>query len=186
MTIEEYSFVSADGHVVEPAELWLTRMDKKYRARAPHVESRDDADYYVLDGLAPFPVGLEGATMDDKIRGEISSVVGHRHGDTRPGAWDPEARIQDQQLDNVRAEVIYPGLFGLQFWTLSDPDYQRECWRVYNDWLSEFCAAVPGRLLGAGFLPMKGPIEWAITEARRIASKPGLASIAIPAEVECS
>lgn len=85
MTIEEYSFVSADGHVVEPAELWLTRMDKKYRARAPHVESRDDADYYVLDGLAPFPVGLEGATMDDKIRGEISSVVGHPHGDTRPG-----------------------------------------------------------------------------------------------------
>ena len=29
MPIEEYSFVSADGHVVEPAELWLTRMDKK-------------------------------------------------------------------------------------------------------------------------------------------------------------
>jgi len=77
-------------------------------------------------------------------------------------------------------------LFGLQFWTLSDPDHQRVCWRVYNDWLSAFCGAVPGRLLGAEFLPMKGPIEWAITEARRIASKPGLASIAIPAEVECS
>ena len=64
--------MSADGHVVEPAELWLTRMDKKYRARAPHVESRDDADYYVLDSLEPFPVGLEDATMDDKTAGKYA------------------------------------------------------------------------------------------------------------------
>ena len=176
-------YVSADGHVVEPADLWTTRMDRQFRDRAPRVESRPEADYYIIDGLSPFPVGLEGATMEDKIAGEITTVVGHRHGETRPGAWDPQARLADQDMDHLKAEVIYPGLFGLQFWTAPDVVYQRACWRVYNDWLSEFCAAAPERLIGAGFLPMKGPMEWAIEEAQRIARKPGLRSISIPAEV---
>lgn len=55
--------VSADGHVVEPADLWTTRMDRKFRDRAPRVESRPEADYYVIDGLAPFAVGLEGVAL---------------------------------------------------------------------------------------------------------------------------
>jgi hypothetical protein len=44
------SYVSADGHVVEPAELWTTRMDKRFRDRAPRVESRPEADYYIIIG----------------------------------------------------------------------------------------------------------------------------------------
>ena len=47
--------------------------------------------------------------MEDKIAGEINTVVGHRHADTRPGAWDPQARLLDQDMDHVKAEVIYPG-----------------------------------------------------------------------------
>ena len=43
-------YVSADGHVVEPAELWTDRMDARFRDRAPRVEARDDADWYVIDG----------------------------------------------------------------------------------------------------------------------------------------
>jgi len=173
------SYVSTDGHVVEPADLWTTRMDKRFRDRAPRVEPRPDADYYIIDGLSPFPVGLEGATMEDKIAGEITSVVGRRHGETRPGAWDPRARLVDQDMNHLKAEVIYPGLFDLQLWTTPDVACQRKCWRVYNDGLSEFCAAAPGRPIGAGFLPMKGPIEWAVEEAQRIAKKPGLSPISI-------
>jgi len=175
-------YVSADGHVVEPADLWTTRMDKRFRNRAPRVESRPEADYYVIDGVAPFPVGLEGVTMEDKIAGEIRASQGHRHGETRPGAWDPQRRLADQDLDHIRAEVVYPGAFGLQFFYIHDAEYQREAMRVYNDWLSEFCAAAPDRLLGAALLPMRGPVEWAAAEAERVA-KQGLRSVIIPAEV---
>ena len=99
-------YVSADGHVVEPAELWTDRMDARFRDRAPRVEARDDADWYVIDGVTPFPVGLEGASMEDKIAGEIKMMGGHRHADTRPGAWDPQARLTDLELDHIRAEVM--------------------------------------------------------------------------------
>lgn len=175
-------YVSADGHVVEPADLWTTRMDKRFRYRAPRVESRPEADYYMIDGVAPFPVGLEGVTMEDKIAGEVKSSRGHRHAETRPGAWDPQARLADQELDHIRAEVIYPGAFGLQFFYIRDAEYQREAMRVYNDWLSEFCVAAPERLLGAALLPLRGPVEWAAVEAERVA-KQGLRSVIIPAEV---
>ena len=45
MSLDENKFISADGHVMEPADLWVTRMDKRFRERAPRVESREDADY---------------------------------------------------------------------------------------------------------------------------------------------
>jgi uncharacterized protein len=173
-------YVSADGHVVEPADLWTTRMDRRFRERAPRVESRSDGDYYLVDGFPATPVGLEGVSMEDKIAGEMNSPKGRRD-ETRPGAFDPKARLLDQEMDHVRAEVIYPGV-GLAIGAAPDGEYVRECFRVYNDWLSEFCAAAPERLLGVGLLPMKGPIEWAVKEAER-AAKMGLRSLGIPTEV---
>jgi predicted TIM-barrel fold metal-dependent hydrolase len=175
-------YVSADGHVVEPADLWVSRMDKRFRDRAPRIESGPEGDSYVIDGLIPFPVGLEGEVIEDKMKGKIEVMRGRRHAHTRPGAWDPKVRLADQSLDHVRAEVIYPGAFGLQFYYVKDAEYQRACIQTYNDWLSEFCSSSPERLLGAALLPMKGPIEWAIEEAERAAKK-GLRSVLIPAEM---
>lgn len=40
-------YVSADGHVVEPGDLWTTRMDRRFRDRAPRVDSRPKGDYYL-------------------------------------------------------------------------------------------------------------------------------------------
>jgi predicted TIM-barrel fold metal-dependent hydrolase len=176
-------YVSADSHVVEPGDLWVTRMDKRFRDTAPRVEPRPDGDYYVIKGIDDFPVALEGASMEDKIQGEIKKGSGHRQADTRPGAWDPIARRADMELDNLRAEIVYPGAFGLQFWYAPDAEYRLACMKVYNDWLSEFCSAMPDRLLGAGLLSMGGPIEWTIREAER-AAKQGLRTFLIPSKNE--
>ena len=53
MSLDQSKFISADGHVMEPPDLWTTRMDKRFRHRAPHVESREDADYLCIDGVEP-------------------------------------------------------------------------------------------------------------------------------------
>jgi predicted TIM-barrel fold metal-dependent hydrolase len=176
-------YMSADSHVVEPGDLWVTRMDRRFRDTAPRVEARSDGDYYVIKGIDDFPVALEGASMEDKIQGEIKKGSGHRQADTRPGAWDPIARRADMDLDNLRAEIVYPGAFGLQLWYARDPEYRLACMQVYNDWLSEFCSAMPDRLVGAGLLPMGRPIEWTIREAER-AAKRGLRTFLIPSKNE--
>ncbi|MBI3303777.1 MAG: amidohydrolase family protein, partial [Deltaproteobacteria bacterium] len=175
-------YVSADGHVVEPPDLWTSRIEQRFRDRAPRIESRPDGDYYIMEGRPPAPItGLEGAMMNEKMAGKIETIRPHRFADARPGAWDPHARLADQDLDNLRAEAIYPGI-GLGFFAFPDVEFQRACFQAYNDWLSEFCSVAPDRLLGAGLLSVKGPVEWAIEEAERVAKK-GLRSVSIPAVV---
>ncbi len=60
--------------------------------------------------------------MEDKIAGQIKSSKGYRHAATRPGAWEPQARLADQDLDHVHAEVLYPGV-GLFITSAPDPEY---------------------------------------------------------------
>ena len=51
--------LSADSHIVEPADLWLTRMDKKWRDKAPRIEALDESgDYIVIDGLRAAALGV--------------------------------------------------------------------------------------------------------------------------------
>ena len=183
--MSDFKFISADSHVVEPAELFVERIDKEFRDRAPRIENRGElGDWYVIDGIPPFPVGLEGASMEDKIAdGTVNKAVGKRHADTRPGAWDAAARLADQDLDNVGAEVVYPGNIGIYLPNVENGPYQLACARVYNDWLAELCAAAPSRLRGAGFLPLAAEPDEVIAEAKRIADL-GLASVLLPAKLE--
>ncbi|MGH7963379.1 MAG: amidohydrolase family protein, partial [Candidatus Binatia bacterium] len=112
--------------------------------------------------------------------GQISGII-RRNEEVRPGGWDPQARLADQDLDHVRAEVMFPNL-SLSFFVIPDAEYQRECMWVLNDWMAEFCAAAPKRLIGSAMLPTRGPIEWAVAEAER-AAKLGLRPVLIPCGV---
>src|SRR5262249_51761797 len=180
MATIDSDYISADGHFVEPADLWVQQMDERFRGRAPRIEARADADWYFIDGVTAFPVELEGASMEDKIAGEIKMMGGRRHASTRPGAWDPTARLADLTLDHIKAEVMYPGALGLQFWAAPDAAYQAECCRVYNDWVSEFCSSDPERFLGAALIPMRGPIELAEKRPQRAANPKGTKPLSTP------
>jgi len=105
MSIDETRFISADGHVMEPADLWVTRMDKRFRDRAPRVESREDADYLCIDGVAPTAAtDLIGTMANEKAEGKPILARNHnRYADVRAGALDPLLRLKDQDLDNLSA-----------------------------------------------------------------------------------
>ena len=139
-------FISADGHIVEPRDLFTSRMDSKMAAKAPHIESRDSGDFYVMEGFGEFAIGLsgEGTAATDKAEGKEIHMAGLRYEDTRPGAWDPVERLKDQDLDGIRAEIMYPGVFGLWCYNASDAELHIEIVRVYNDWIAEFSASSPG------------------------------------------
>ena len=62
-------FISADSHIVEPRNLFLECMDKRFRHRAPRFETRADADYIMIDGLAPRPsANFMGGFADQRSR----------------------------------------------------------------------------------------------------------------------
>ena len=86
-------------------------------------------------------------------------------GPGHPGGWDPNAREKEMAIDGVSAEVLYPTL-GLRLYSMEDAALQEACFRVYNDWLMEYCSAVPERLLGIPAISMYN-IDHAIAELQR-------------------
>ena len=61
---------SADSHVVEPADVWTSRMDARFRDRAPHIIKEANGikgDFFVCEGLQPSrcrPLPLPGLTPE--------------------------------------------------------------------------------------------------------------------------
>ena len=69
----------------------------------------------------------------------------------RPGGHDPTARLSEMAQDGVSGEVLYPS-FCLDLYGLTDAALQEACFRVYNDWIIEYCSVAPDRLFGIGNL----------------------------------
>lgn len=65
-----------------------------------------------------------------------------------PGASDPDLRLRDQDTDGVAAEVLFPN-YGMALFGIDDVETQQESFKLYNDWISNFCKADPKRLYGA-------------------------------------
>ena len=156
----ELSYISSDSHMSEPLDLWVERMDKKFRGRAPHMEpghNGQEGVWWVYEGYPPhdLAVGIAGG----KSRTEAEKAEFMKRGgyaDARPGGWDPAERLKDMAVDGVAGEVLYTTLGFRLFWLL-DPALQRECFRVYNDWLAEYCRYAPDRLKGLCLISLYDP-----------------------------
>ena len=87
--------------------------------------------------------------------------------DTRPkGGIDPKIRIQDMELDGVAAEVLYPTYTLALF--AAEQRVQEAVFRVYNDWVADFCKGAPDRLFAIPCLAVYD-IDAAIKEMQRCA-----------------
>jgi uncharacterized protein len=158
--------VSADSHVMEPPDLWVERLDRKLRDRAPKVVALPNKPgaYFVADGLDPTPVsaGFAAGKSGEALREHMQ----HGYEAARPSGWDPAERIKDQEIDGVEAEVLYATL-GLFLFGLDDAELQTASIKVYNDWLAEYCAYNPKRLYGMGLLPLDD-IDASLKELERV------------------
>ena len=61
-----------------------------------------------------------------------------------------ELRLADMDRDGVETQVIFGPIFQI---STEDPVLRAACYRVYDDWLMEFCKAAPDRLIGVPMLP---------------------------------
>jgi predicted TIM-barrel fold metal-dependent hydrolase len=158
----EPQLISSDSHVSEPPDLWVERLDIKYRDRAPRVtlnpEGQEGA-YFVYEGYPPhnLAIGLGAGRTPEELAAFLKTGT---YADARPGGWDPAQRLPDMELDGVEAEVLYTTLGFRLFW-LKDAALQRACFRVYNDWLAAYCSYTPRRLKGLALISLYDPKEGA-------------------------
>jgi predicted TIM-barrel fold metal-dependent hydrolase len=176
--------ISADSHIVEPRELF-DGLERRFGERAPRVqwdEQRGDvvsAPGVVGDGgvgpTAPVGrLGIAGRNLDDP---ETQAMIRQGYAGLRPGIVDPRERIKDQEADGVQCEVLFPSLF-FRVFGLHDPDVLIAAFRAYNDWLFEYCYALPDRLIGLALIPAHDPKAGAAELERTL--KLGFRGICLP------
>ena len=152
--------VDADGHVVEPRQVW-TSVPEEHR---PRIE-RDAQGYeHVVVGDREVLAVALGTLATPGAR--FSDPEGFRSlEEAWPGGSDPRARLLDMDAEGIDQAVLFPSV-GLYFWALDDPAPAVAIARAYNDWLAQYCAADPSRLFGAAMVPVQDP-EAAAAELRR-------------------
>jgi uncharacterized protein len=152
--------IDADGHVVEPVEVWKELPE---RFRPAIVADTLGFEHVTVDGVEILAVALGTLARPGSRFSEPDDI--RPLADALPGGSDPLARLRDMDAEGIDQVVLFPSI-GLYFWALDDPAAARAIAGAYNDWLASYCAAAPDRLFGAAMLPVQDPVA-AAAELRR-------------------
>ncbi|MDW3218234.1 MAG: amidohydrolase family protein [Acidimicrobiales bacterium] len=178
--------ISADSHALEGPEVF-EGLAERFGDDAPRVVHKDGEGDFItipnspgrsrnvavmalagtrLDYETPLPrehASKPGTgSIDDP---EIQAYFTGGYAAMRPGLTDGARRPDDQDLDGVAAEILYPGWFPM--FSLADLDLMVALQRNYNDWMHEQFVASRGRLIGLAALPVQLP-EVATAELERV------------------
>src|ERR1051325_2533856 len=159
-----YNVIDADGHILEPLDLWDKYMDPKYRDRAPRlvVDPATGKEKLDVEGqLLGSQQGMGGIGGVGARQGAVKSAE-MKYEEGRPGGFDPHQRIPDMDLDGIDAAFLYPSM-GLFAGAVHDPELASALCRAYNRWLADYCKPYPDRLFGVAMVPMQS-VEHAIRE----------------------
>ena len=178
--------ISADSHALESPEVF-DGLAERFGDDAPRVVHREgQGDHIVtpnmpnrsrnvavmalagtrLDYETPLPrehaSKPSAGSIDDP---EIQAYFTGGYAAMRPGLTDGARRPDDQDIDGVSAEVLYPGWFPM--FSLKNLDLLVALQRNYNDWMHDQQVTSKGRLIGLAALPVQRP-EVAVSELERV------------------
>jgi predicted TIM-barrel fold metal-dependent hydrolase len=163
--------ISVDDHVLEPPNLWLDRVPRRDRDRAPHVERDGKGEAWVYDGRRLPTSGLSAVAGKAKEEFSPEPVT---YAEMRPGCYDPLARVEDMDRAGILASLCFPSVTrfcGQLFHEASDREFGFVCLQAYNDWMVEdWCGAAPGRYIPLVLIPLWDPVL-AAEELERCAAK---------------
>jgi predicted TIM-barrel fold metal-dependent hydrolase len=172
--------ISADSHIVEPGNLWVERLDREFRDDPPRAErSEKNGHWYFVGAGMPGGTDFTHATSPGLSNDEVDAkVAAEDPAAGSPTSPAPADRLLDLWRDNTVADVLYStGAFEL--YHIPDPRLMTASFAVYNEWIAEYCANDPKRLIGAGLLSLNN-VENAVKELERCRDM-GLRSVMIPA-----
>jgi predicted TIM-barrel fold metal-dependent hydrolase len=178
--------VDADGHVLEPPDLWERYLEPDLRERALRIRKDERGlEYVEIDGRPSklmrggFPAGLGLMDRMGGIVYEREPKTGWGYLDNAPfGAMDPKERLARLDLENLERAILYPTLGVLWVAECEDEAIAQAYVRAYNRWIVDFCADSEGRLVPVAQLSLGDP-EAAERELRR-AAKDGVRGVWVP------
>lgn len=169
--MDDYDLISVDDHIdmqYLPGDLWVSRLPKRLRDRAPRVVETETGFVWRCEdrvwgpwaGAVPKSPPPKRSYQNAMERGGVFEL-----GVLRPTI--PELRLTDMTRDGIEASFMFGPI---QAFSCDDAELRVAIHRAYNDWLMEFCSFEPSRLYGIASLPCEpGDLDAAIAEMKRIA-----------------
>ncbi len=144
-TVDSYTIISSDSHVIEPPSLWIDRIDSEFLDRAPRLVEEKDGDWWYVDGQRTDSLG-ENIQADLRFTDPEAMSIVDRFSNVRPGGYIPDEFAKDLEIDGIAGAVVYPSVVSV--WTVNDSAFLSAMFQAYNDWLAEFCQAHPDEIKG--------------------------------------
>jgi predicted TIM-barrel fold metal-dependent hydrolase len=192
--------ISVDDHVVEPKDVWTSRLPSALRDRGPHVvEDTCEMTFNPTTGAHSFIKGGKGPIADWWVYGDalrpipqVMACAGFAPEDftlqpipfseMRPGCYDRDARLADMDINRVERSLCFPTFprfAGQMFYEAPDKEVALLSVRAFNDWMiEEWCGPSGGRLIPLCIIPL-WDAQLAAVEVRRIAAA-GCRAITFP------
>ena len=153
----EYRVISTDGHALEAPDMWEKYLPEKFHDIMPKLvkDPKGGDAWELIPGAPPMAIGLVTNAGEWGKRYEDLEWYGSSYDTIRKGAYDGKARLEEQAIDGVDAEVLYPSQRTMgTFMGQPDDEYHLAGVEAYNQWMhDEFMAADPRRLIGLYQMP---------------------------------
>jgi predicted TIM-barrel fold metal-dependent hydrolase len=157
VSAQTYRIISTDGHTVEPPHMWETYLPKKFHDIMPRLvkDPKGGDAWELFPGAPPMPLGLVTNRGQWGKRYEEIEWYGDTYDNMLKGSFDGKARLVEQEIDGIDAEVLYPSQRTMgTFMAQPDDEYHLAGIDAYNQWMhDEFMAADPARLIGLYQMP---------------------------------
>jgi predicted TIM-barrel fold metal-dependent hydrolase len=190
MALRDMYTVDADGHVMEPANLWLDYLEPKYRDRAIQIKVEPDGleSLYIegrplklLHGTLGALGGIEATDAAGKQAFQTPGARTYAQG-CPPGGYDPHARLEVMDSERIDMALLYPTIGITWEGEVQDDELATAYTRAYNRWIVDFCNADRRRLVPIAHITLLDP-EGAVQEARR-ARQAGCAGVYLSPDLQ--
>ena len=176
--------IDADGHVMEPNELYDEYLDPKFRPQLERLKqiAATRASKFFFGYFHQLntgrPLGIAAPEQPLKRTGRKP----HGEKPDMRGGFNPHVRIKDMDREGIDVAVLFATVVS-SFCALEGVDFEVAMIRAYHRWLADYCLAYPNRLKGVAIVPMRAP-ERAADEIRRVAKEPWCVGIYLSAHME--
>jgi uncharacterized protein len=163
--------VDADGHILEPPDLWERYLEPRYRERALRLRTDADGLEYLEINGAPSRLTRRGSPAMlggmGKTTAQIMPSPERTYLRSAPfGSMNATERLRLLDQEGLEAAFLYPTIELLWEAECEDVEISQAYCRAYNRWIAEFCSAAPDRLIPIAHLSL-GDVSAAAQELER-------------------
>ena len=158
--------ISSDSHVVETPDIF-DGLEDRFGDLAPRIVFEEGkGDILHINGRSGLNIGRFGIAGHFANDPETIAMMREGYRGLRKSIVDPAARVEDQKLDGLDAEVLLPSvMFGV--YPVDNAELVSATFKNFNDWIVNYSNQAPDRLFPTACISLLD-IDDAVEELQRV------------------